>query len=41
MVDFSVSSFDGTRMFEVKQGYAVDKLKVTLNFPINPRQLES
>ncbi|KZS10201.1 Uncharacterized protein APZ42_025383 [Daphnia magna] len=41
VVDFSLSSVDGTSWFEVKHAYAVDNLKVTPNPPINPRQMES
>ncbi|KZS03971.1 Uncharacterized protein APZ42_033167 [Daphnia magna] len=41
VVDFSLSSVDRTSRFEVKHAYAIDNLKVTLNPPINPRQMES
>ncbi|KAI9550940.1 hypothetical protein GHT06_000605 [Daphnia sinensis] len=40
VVNFSLSSIDGTSRFEVKHAYAVDNLKVTPNAPISPRQLE-
>ncbi|XP_045036866.1 uncharacterized protein LOC116919330 [Daphnia magna] len=41
VVHFSIAFRDGTSRFEVKDAYAVDKLKVMPNSPIDPRQLES
>ena len=41
VVQFSISSVDGTSKFEVGHAYSVDNLKVTPNSLVTPRQLES
>ncbi|KAK4024714.1 hypothetical protein OUZ56_010135 [Daphnia magna] len=41
VVNFSLSSVDGTSKFEVRHAYAVDNLKVTPNPLINCHQMES